>query len=437
MVQIREFLRRRFYDRKWHWLFVVICIWLGEWLASALERDNAFQWIRTFAYQKYQNVGSRKGKSIFNAVVLIDDNTYWQDKWTPRMPISRDLLADLVGSIAKCNPAVISVDIDLATGDNSTTTVKMPASSGRLARSVTLHTRSDWGNETVNFLDAVKAALEQGIEIVLTHEVGREPGTQTWTRFPNVYDGFDFGQRRPCLGHLFYDKDIRVLPLPVDLGDGSRVKSLSIAAAEAYSADTWANEKWDREVLTRLIDPDRLVAVSAHELLHPKDQDSAEQSRVKLRHKVVWIGGAWHPDGFGRGTKTVDAHSTARGDLPGVLLHANYAESLLDDKLLAMGSTWLLEVPLALLVALCLDWAKWPWKGLIILAVIMSPLGLAYVGIQNFGLYFDVVVVSFLLILGIVVETVFGWYLEHRELQRIMRQRPPERPSASKNHVAT
>jgi CHASE2 domain-containing sensor protein len=419
--RFRAWLHRRVLARKLHWFIVVTCIVVGELLATALERDSAFKWLRNFAYQKYQSLGARKGKSVFDAVVLIDDDTYWKDRWTPRVPISRELLSELVRSVAKCNPTVIAVDIDLSTGDDSTTTVEIPGSDGGPGRTVTLHTRKDWGPETIAFLDAVESALEQRIKVVLTHEVGREPGKRVWTRFPNVYDGYNFDRRKPRMGHLLFDTDLRVLPLPVPLSDGSRVKSLAIAAAEAYRPDTWEGEKWDREVLTRLIDPDRLVTVSARELLHPKDEPSAERTRDRLQGKIVWIGGAWHQDGYGRGTRTVDAHATARGDLPGVLLHANYAESLLDEKLLAQGSTWLVEVPLALLIAVWLDRARWPWKWLVMLLLLSSPLILSYVGIQDFGLYFDVFVITFLLILGLFLETIVGWYLDHLELERIKR----------------
>jgi CHASE2 domain-containing sensor protein len=397
---------------------------MGECLVSALVRDNSFKWLRNRAYQQYQNLGSRKGKSVFNAVVLIDDDTYWQDRWAPRVPISRELLAELVKSVAQCNPAVIAVDIDLATGDDSTTEVELPSNNGRPARKVTLHTRTDWGRETITFLDAVECALEQRIEVALTDEVSRESKKSRWRRFANAYDGYEFGPRKPRTGHLFFDEDPRVLPRPVDLIDGSRVKSLAIVAAEARSPETWANEKWDREVLTRLIDPDRLVTVAARELLHPQDAAVAEATRVNLQHKIVWIGGAWHQDGYRRGTKTVDPHASARGDLPGVLLHANYAESLLDEKLLAMGSTPLLEIPLAILIAFLLDWSKWPWKWLMMLLVLASPFVLSYVGVQNFGLYFDVFVISFLLVLGAFVEVVAGWYRDHLELKRISDQIP-------------
>ncbi len=289
-------------------------------------------------------------------------------------------------------------------------------------RKVTLHTRAEWGRETINFLDAVESALEQQIDVVLTYEMGHEAGKPHWTPFPNVYDGYDFGPRKPRLGHFFLDRDIRVLPLPVDLTDGSRVKSLAIAAAEAFNPDTGANEKWDRDLLTRFIDPDHLVTVSARELLHPQDQASADQTRVKLQHKIVWIGGDWHVDGHRRGTRRVDAHATARGDLPGVLLHANYAESILDEKLLAIGSTWLLEVPLAILIAIVLEWARWPWKWLIIFMVLLSPFGFSYIGIQNMGLYFDVFVIGFLLVLGVFFETVSSWYHDHRKLVDLQKR---------------
>ncbi len=86
--RIRDFLRRRVWDRRKHWVSVVICIVAGEYLATLLERDESFKWLSDFAYQKYQSVGSRKGKSVLNSVVLIDDDTYWEDKWTPRVPIS-------------------------------------------------------------------------------------------------------------------------------------------------------------------------------------------------------------------------------------------------------------------------------------------------------------------------------------------------------------
>jgi hypothetical protein len=417
--------QRYFYERRWHWLRVAICIALGECLVFALEWNNGFQWLRNYTYHKYQRIGERKGESVFNSVVLIDDETYFKGQWTPRVPISRLLLAELVKKVAACNPAVIVVDIDLASDDDSTTKVKIPGEGERPAREITLYTRADWGSETVAFLDAVQSALNNRVEVVLTHEVGRDADKKHWMKFPNVYDGYGFGPRKPRLGHLFYDKDIRVLPLPVKLNDGSRVKSLSIEAAEAFRPNDFANQKWEHERLTRLIDRNRLVTVFAHELFHPDDDAHAEQTRQHLQHRIVWIGGAWHKDGYFRGTKTVDAHETPSGDLPGVFLHANYAETLLNDKPLAIGRTWIVEVILAVLIAFLLDRVKWPWKWVVMILGLLFPLFLVYVGVQNFGLYFDVFVIVFLLIVHILAETVFGWYMDHCELMRLKGLSPP------------
>jgi hypothetical protein len=87
----------------------------------------------------------------------------------------------------------------------------------------------------------------------------------------------------------------------------------------------------------------------------------------------------------------------------------------LDEKLLTAGSTWLLEVPLAILIAFVLDWAKRPWKWLIIVLVVFSPLVLGYVGVPIFGWYFDMSIIGFLLILAVFVETAAGWYWDHGE----------------------
>jgi CHASE2 domain-containing sensor protein len=66
----------------------------------------------------------------------------------------------------------------------------------------------------------------------------------------------------------------------------------------------------------------------------------------RLRHRIVLIGEN-NPDR--------DQHPTVFGYLPGVLLHANYVEALLDERVFE-GVPWLLELFVAVLVAIAFEY---------------------------------------------------------------------------------
>jgi CHASE2 domain-containing sensor protein len=134
-----------------------------------------------------------------------------------------------------------------------------------------------------------------------------------------------------------------------------------------------------------------------------------------LEHKIVIIGGHWHEDGLGRGD-FIDMHDSPVGSVPGMVLHASYAENILQSHLYwewKENPLRILEIVAALLVgfvfALELGW----WAK--VLAVVFVALLLVLASIFSlllFALVFDffipVVMIAAHGVLAPLVESRFG-----------------------------
>src|SRR6185503_12794923 len=95
--------------------------------------------------------------------------------------------------------------------------------------------------------------------------------------------------------------------------------------------------------------PQAFTTVSANQVLE-RDPEALR----KLAFKVVILGGHWHDRGHNRGN-WVDAYDSPIGNVPGILIHANYAEALLDSRIYRPWRGWvlkLIEVVQALMIAI-------------------------------------------------------------------------------------
>src|SRR5262249_28501672 len=149
----------------------------------------------------------------------------------------------------------------------------------------------------------------------------------------------------------------------------------------------------------RTTNPDEEIQkISANEILRPTN---IEELRSDIEHKVVLIGGAWHRLGYERGA-VIDSYQSPAGFIPGVLIHANYVEAVLDRRVVLPLPWWLMlpaEALLAFSLAYLLSVKLGLWvKSCSVLAVLALPIVASYVAVQNFGVYFDVFILDLLLL---------------------------------------
>jgi len=106
----------------------------------------------------------------------------------------------------------------------------------------------------------------------------------------------------------------------------------------------------------------------------------------KIQGRVVLIGANWHQLGSNRGD-LVDSYSTPVGKLPGVFIHANYVQAILDGRSFQLFEwntlvEWFFGLLLTYVTALP---TKWWWKAGPFVLVLCAPFVASYIALQNWG----------------------------------------------------
>jgi hypothetical protein len=189
------------------------------------------------------------------------------------------------------------------------------------------------------------------------------------------------------LGYIDALADIRRLPLEIGTAD-----SFSQATVRAYNKDLLKHA--EAHGLTNFpyaefIPLDRFKTLSATSVLSVGDSAELEE---ELGHKIAIVGGDWHSKAYKTGP-LIDSHLTPVGQIPGVLVHANYVEAILRGDASSPLSAIvlkLIEVFLVGIVAVLIAAAGRPWlKAAAAIAAPFAFLLLNYVLLQNLGLYTD------------------------------------------------
>ncbi len=116
------------------------------------------------------------------------------------------------------------------------------------------------------------------------------------------------------------------------------------------------------------------------------------EAKELCRNRIVTVGGTWHQFGAGRGS-LIEEFPNPIGRTPGLYLHANYIEALLDERFQPGVPLWF-AISFDTIVGLLLYAAYHSVTGashLGILAAFLVPLIVAYVSFSNIGRYLDFV----------------------------------------------
>jgi CHASE2 domain-containing sensor protein len=193
-------------------------------------------------------------------------------------------------------------------------------------------------------LESIREVSQHGVRVVLTQGLVRSHGLvrpeDQWKEEPNIFD------RRllpdgVALGYINLPVDKREIPLCKN--------ATAWDASETITCDSFALQIVDQYEQTIHIEPrtraegaivsairdgvfvcgsfvaeQAFPKISAHDLLND------ENAKQRCRGRIVMFGGTWHESG-GRGP-LIESFASPVGRIPGLHLHANYVEALLDDR---------------------------------------------------------------------------------------------------------
>ncbi len=316
-----------------YWLRVILLIILGLMIEGWLNKKAEWIMSRYTVYQTLHNFTPRKPRPERVALVLIGDDEYWRGELGSRVPIKRDYLARLVEAIDKANPKIIALDFALRSLSPDGNPPEAP----------------EYQGETKKLLEAVHAASANRT-IILPKTVEMDNGR--YVSESDIYKGFEFNEDRVKKAYIILPDDRRQIPLfTLDLpGEKQPIDSFSQAVARAFDEKSIPPPEPDGSLpFGSYIPIEKFPMAKADEVLR-----GDPQALNKLAFKAVIISGNWHTRGYNRGP-LVDIHDSPLGFIPGVYIHANYAEAILDSRLYWPVKGWWLkgiDIAMALLVGL-------------------------------------------------------------------------------------
>jgi len=334
--------------------------------------------LKQTTFRAQQEWGSKLKGDLYDhntVLVLIEDDEYWKGSYEGRRPINKGNLADLISKLDQYKPKVIALDFDFRSPTPDGSIVDYPR----------------YAEETRKFAHVVKDVSSR-IRIVLPKTLGYDG--PSWITESDTYNREDLGDAR--FGYIALYADYRIIPASVLLKDGRRLDSFSQAIVRAFDL-TGTALHFDRQdgsptYAGPYLYEDQFVQYSVGEVLN-RDASTQKGLTDKLAGQIVIIGGAWNRFAHGRGPR-IDERYTPVETVPAVFLHANWVESMLQQRTAKPMRRWIaiaFEVILGFIgyFIFTSEKIRWGWKFGYALGIIPFWLAIAYVSAQNLGLFFD------------------------------------------------
>jgi len=414
---------RPFTRKGWkHWL-VFVALLCGAGYAGHLLSSAA--WLTPFRYKIYHwQLMMRDRSQLYptrTALVLLDDNDYWSDRFQSRAPLKRDQLAGLMDSLRQAGVNTVALDVFLLAPQPLNPKFEL----------------SDYTKEDAKLLESIGLMCQAGRHVVLSSTV--EFGDDGYKELPSIYT--DHLKDLPCVsrGYIQLPFDLRRIPGSLPLANaspldspapatvksedpavfckttkgsppsptGDSLDSLSLAMVKIADPSAYCKAIEDTghgfrfsEYLTE----DDFGAKNGRKFIFSgqdlsaadgKQLSAAELGKLheELADKLVIVGASWHTNAMGSGP-LMDEHNSPGGQEPGAMLQANYVEAMLDRTgtftPISDSAAEVLEVALALALAtigvleIHTAW-KWAAFGIGILLSILFT----YTLLQNLGLFLD------------------------------------------------
>jgi CHASE2 domain-containing sensor protein len=387
----------------WHWVVAAALIAAGSLYSATLE---SFPPLFNFRYRIYYfllNLSPREPFPTDTTIVALDDDLFWHGELARRSPVKRRYLAKLVREIAKFHPKVIALDIKL-----SATQTQSWTNDHRLQ----LPVEQDYVDETAELLEAIRDVAAT-TDVVLAKRIAyADPEETTYKREANLYDTFDFKSKRVRSAYInLHRDDERYVPPILPMTNGPPLRSFALEIVNSATPEILERKDWSQLMFASFIPITKTneKTVSASEVCDPNhDTEKLERG---LGHRRVLVGATWHTKENGQGG-VVDPHPSPLGEIAGVVLHANYVEAILDQRVYPLKHVeWWVEAMAGLLLAYLFALHLRQGSGIVLLGVIVAvSLFLSYFLLQNFGIFCDVVILNVLLVGHVLLEpVVLSW----------------------------
>jgi CHASE2 domain-containing sensor protein len=381
----------------WYWLRAVAAVILGVWLGDQLTESNLWLEQRRTTYRLLHKLKPRKPHPKWVTLVLIEDNDYWLGQPAGRQPTRRDYLADLMRAAAAANPRLVALDFSL----------RSPSPEGNPINHL------EYKAETEKLVDAI-AEIAKKCPVVISKALGPEEN-DGFTVDSDVYDGHDFGDASVLKGYIALPFDERLVPTaPVQLQNGSRLDSFAGAIVRAVHPEMLSKERDAEETLPYgdFMNLEQFNRVAAEDVLR-----NVPSAVAALAHRLVIIGGHWRTEAVDR-WDYIDLHGSPNGNMPGIALHANYVEAILDSRVYPGWSPLALHIVegigAALVVVVFTLEIGAMSKALAVAGVALILVALSAFSLLAFGLVLD----FFVPVVGAIGHGLFEQVLDWRDKAR-------------------
>ena len=373
-------LRQTLTKRKWiDWIIFCVLLAVSVWLGYKLSSGTV--WIRTRA-KIYQSLTARGLPARYpqrTAIVLLDDDDYWTNHAPPqlagRSPTNRAYLAALIEKLTQAQVGLIVLDFDMRSPNPKSDDLP------------------EYEAENCLLFRAIHEVCKNHHQIVLASELTKSGDGLKETR--NIYDSVP----KSCThkGYIELPLDIRRVPVAVPLASHGSADSLALAAVNAVDRVAYGRVTSQDEtdfpysqfmpLASFKAGPVRTIWTGRCILKSDPDRLAAQ-----LLNRIVLIGAGWHSFAYGQGP-LVDSHPTPAGPLPGVLVHANYIEAVLQNgtaKPFPERVAVVLEVLLVLFLSvLGMFDIHWAWKWSAVFASSLGVIIFSYLLLHTFGIMLD------------------------------------------------
>jgi CHASE2 domain-containing sensor protein len=396
----------------WHWLRFALLLVAGSYAGHVLSdspRLTDLRYAMYFRQLQLQHSGQFYPQKV--ALVLLDDDDYWGPAFQARTPLKRDKLALLLQRLNEAGVNLMALDVDLRAPRPQTPKYDFP----------------DYATENEKLFGAIGELCRSGRHIVLATSI--DYVNDNYVQVPSIYA--EALSHQPCVtsGYIQLPYDMRRIPGSLELADGQHLDSLALALTRqedptAYRTVADSDDDRGFRFSQYLTEADFAARDGRRFIFSAADLDrmSSAELHAQFGDRIVFIGAKWHSDAYGKGV-FVDTHASPGGDEPGVMLHANYVESMLDRTgtftPMADSTAEMLEIALAIFLAFIgvLEIHS-GWKLGAFLAGMLFSVVLTYVLLQNLGLFLDFAIPLLMIVVHTISEKLIDTWIELREHKR-------------------
>jgi hypothetical protein len=406
-VGSRLFQRLKHKSRR-YWVSALIVFILTLVGSTTVYEHLGLRQKRAEYFQFLMDHGRRSTEPRYVSLFLIEDDEYWYGEPAGRAPLDRRYLARVVENLVTSNTRVIALDID-----------------ARLPNPKKMTIPKEYKDETCKLIGAIKAGVGAGKKFVLATPISLDK-QKRYRQDTDIYQANSLCERpehgmsteKPCgiafepheksnvtCGYIALPYDPLAVPLQIAMADGRKLDSFALAIARAehpHSVNVLLGQSGGGARYTNFISEKKI-----------KDFGASFSAGAFLRsvgpknlHPAVIVGANWHEFAFTRGL-LIDLHPTPIGDLVGAVLHANFAEALLDSRTIGALPEWVThgaEVMLSVIAALIFALIAGFWKKVGVISSTLIVLFLVqWAMLDIFGVFFD----AFFPVLGLGLHSLY------------------------------